>query len=71
MRQLLQNEKDFFVPKVYEDVSTKRVLTTDLIFGIPIDQLKDWDQEVICFFCSDFNVTDQRLGFIPSYEINS
>lgn len=39
MRRLLEGDAFFGVPKVYPDLSTKRVLTTEMLKGVPIDQV--------------------------------
>ncbi|KAL6339539.1 hypothetical protein AAG906_034624 [Vitis piasezkii] len=38
-RDLLSNSKGFYVPMVIDDISSKRVLTTELVSGIPIDKV--------------------------------
>lgn len=44
-RDLLCNSEGFYVPLVVDDLSSKRVLTTELISGIPIDKVALLDQE--------------------------
>ncbi|XP_071961910.1 atypical kinase COQ8B, mitochondrial-like [Antedon mediterranea] len=44
-RNLLKNDAIFKVPAVIKDLSSKEVLTTELIDGIPLDKAKDLDQE--------------------------
>ncbi|CAK9326849.1 unnamed protein product [Citrullus colocynthis] len=44
-RDLLFNSQGFYVPLVVEDLSSKRVLTTELISGVPIDKVALLDQE--------------------------
>ncbi|KAG7032443.1 Protein ABC transporter 1, mitochondrial [Cucurbita argyrosperma subsp. argyrosperma] len=44
-RDLLFNSEGFYVPLVVDDLSSKRVLTTELISGIPIDKVALLDQE--------------------------
>lgn len=38
-RDLLSKSKGFYVPMVIDDISSKRVLTTELVSGIPIDKV--------------------------------
>lgn len=44
-RDLLANDPGYLVPEVFPEVSTKRVLTTELIHGIPLDQCASLPQE--------------------------
>ncbi|CAL5433717.1 unnamed protein product [Camellia sinensis] len=44
-RDLLSNTKGFYVPKVMTDISSKRVLATELVPGIPIDKVALLTQE--------------------------
>lgn len=44
-RDLLSNAKEFYVPYVVDDISSKRVLTTELVSGIPIDKVARLSQE--------------------------
>ncbi|KAL0420195.1 UNVERIFIED_CONTAM: protein ABC transporter 1, mitochondrial [Sesamum radiatum] len=44
-RSLLTNVKGFYVPFVVDDLSSKRVLTTELVHGVPIDKVALLDQE--------------------------
>ncbi|CAK9145295.1 unnamed protein product [Ilex paraguariensis] len=44
-RNLLSNTKGFYVPMVVDDLSSKRVLTSELVPGIPIDKVALLDQE--------------------------
>ncbi|XP_065859921.1 protein ABC transporter 1, mitochondrial [Euphorbia lathyris] len=44
-RNLLSNVKGYYVPKVVDELSSKRVLTTELISGIPIDKVALLNQE--------------------------
>ncbi|GMH23696.1 hypothetical protein Nepgr_025539 [Nepenthes gracilis] len=44
-RRLLSGKEGFYVPFVVEELSSKRVLTTELISGIPIDKVALLDQE--------------------------
>ena len=42
---MLGDDGIYGVPAVIDDLSTKHVLTTELIHGIPIDQVKNLDQD--------------------------
>ncbi|KAI8574873.1 hypothetical protein RHMOL_Rhmol01G0387100 [Rhododendron molle] len=44
-RDLLSNMEGFYVPMVRDDISSKRVLTTELVPGIPIDKVACLTQE--------------------------
>lgn len=44
-RNLLSEVEGFYVPLVLDDLSSKRVLTTELVSGIPVDQVATLDQE--------------------------
>ena len=42
---LLSNAQGFYVPFVVDDISSKRVLTTELVSGVPIDKVALLNQE--------------------------
>ncbi|XP_071922608.1 protein ABC transporter 1, mitochondrial-like isoform X1 [Coffea arabica] len=44
-RHLLSDAQGFYVPLVVDDLSSRRVLTTELVSGIPIDKVALLDQE--------------------------
>lgn len=44
-RDLLSDTQGFYVPLVVDDISSKRVLTTELVSGIPIDKVALLNQE--------------------------
>ncbi|KAI3745678.1 hypothetical protein L6452_08082 [Arctium lappa] len=44
-RRLLLNVEGFYVPSVVDELSSKKVLTTELVHGIPIDKVAALDQE--------------------------
>ncbi|KAK9950395.1 hypothetical protein M0R45_005888 [Rubus argutus] len=44
-RDLLSDTHGFYVPLVVDDISSKRVLTTELVSGIPIDKVALLNQE--------------------------
>ncbi|KAL6079751.1 putative aarF domain-containing protein kinase 4 [Balamuthia mandrillaris] len=45
MRQLLEGDEAYVVPRVIAPLSTKRILTTELVSGVPVEKLKDADQQ--------------------------
>ncbi|XP_072287464.1 atypical kinase COQ8B, mitochondrial [Pyxicephalus adspersus] len=44
-RELLQDDPYFSVPQVIDDLTTKRLLTVELVSGVPLDQCAEMDQE--------------------------
>lgn len=44
-KDILVNYKDYYVPSVIDDLSTKQVFTTEMLNGIPVDQCFDLDLE--------------------------
>ncbi|KAL9233683.1 hypothetical protein vseg_008646 [Gypsophila vaccaria] len=44
-RNLFSDKEGFYVPLVVEELSSKRILTTELVPGIPIDKVASLDQE--------------------------
>ncbi|XP_074292894.1 protein ABC transporter 1, mitochondrial-like [Silene latifolia] len=44
-RKLFSDKSGFYVPLVVEELSSKRVLTTELVPGIPVDKVASLDQE--------------------------
>lgn len=44
-RNLLSDLEGFYVPMVIDDISSKRVLTTELVSGVPIDKVALLNQE--------------------------
>ncbi|XP_077996740.1 atypical kinase COQ8B, mitochondrial-like isoform X2 [Glandiceps talaboti] len=52
-RELLKDDPFFYVPAVIKELSTKQVLTTELIDGVPLDKAVDLDQEVRNEICSN------------------
>ncbi|KAL4202329.1 hypothetical protein AMTRI_Chr02g220510 [Amborella trichopoda] len=45
-RELLSDTEGFYVPMVIEDISSKRVLTTELVPGVAIDKVSGLNQEI-------------------------
>lgn len=41
----MQGDPVFYVPSVISELSTQRVLTTELVPGFPLDQAQGLDQE--------------------------
>ncbi|XP_030632581.1 atypical kinase COQ8B, mitochondrial [Chanos chanos] len=51
-RTLLEGDPNFVVPEVFDELTGKRVLTMELVNGVPLDSCVDLDQETrnkICF----------------------
>jgi aarF domain-containing kinase len=46
MREYLKDEPFFEVPRVVEELSTRRVLTTELMSGRPLSEIKGFSQEL-------------------------
>ena len=44
-RILLSDDPSFVVPRVIPEVSSKRVITTEMVYGIPMDQVVQLDQQ--------------------------
>ncbi|KAL1138606.1 hypothetical protein AAG570_008669 [Ranatra chinensis] len=42
---------DYYVPRVIDELCTKKVFTTELIEGVPVDKCKDMDQETRTHIC--------------------
>ncbi|KAK0398888.1 hypothetical protein QR680_002797 [Steinernema hermaphroditum] len=49
-RQLLGNQEDFFVPGVFRELPTKRVLATEFIEGKPVDKCMEENQMFLLRF---------------------
>ncbi|CAA6653831.1 unnamed protein product [Spirodela intermedia] len=45
-RDLVSGADGFYVPKVIDDFSSRKVLTTELVSGVPVDKVALLDQEV-------------------------
>ncbi|XP_031559733.1 atypical kinase COQ8B, mitochondrial-like [Actinia tenebrosa] len=50
-RKLLENDSKFYVPEVIDELSSKQVLTTELIEGKPLDKIADLGQDVVNEVC--------------------
>lgn len=46
-RKLLENDPKFYVPEVIDELTSKQVLTTELIEGKPLDKIVDLGQDVV------------------------
>lgn len=44
-RNFLKDNDSFYVPEVINELSTKEILTTEYVEGLPLDQCVDLDQE--------------------------
>ena len=45
-RDLLKNDDSFYVPEVIDSLSTKRVLTTEFVYGSSLDKITKWDKSI-------------------------
>lgn len=45
-RELLGDDEIFSVPKVIHPLTSKRVLTSELVYGVPLDHLTDMDENI-------------------------
>lgn len=45
-KELIKNEPDYYVPEIISHLSTKKILTAELIEGYPIDKLIQFDKSV-------------------------
>lgn len=52
-RELLKDMPEFYVPEVIEDLTSKQVLTTELIDGTSLDKIENVDQDTINKVCLD------------------
>jgi len=53
-RRLLKDDKNIYVPGVFHNLSTKRVLTTEFVEGTPIDKCGEEPQEVRDYIATKF-----------------
>uniref|UniRef100_A0A0R3RTX2 ABC1 domain-containing protein n=1 Tax=Elaeophora elaphi TaxID=1147741 RepID=A0A0R3RTX2_9BILA len=53
-QRLLADDEHFYVPKVFDDLSTTHVLTTEYMEGVPVDKCMDEPQEVRNYIASKF-----------------
>ncbi len=44
-RNVLRDDPNFLVPEVIPELSTKQMLTTELVDGVSLDKAVDFDQE--------------------------
>ena len=45
-RDLVGNDPNYVVPRLHDDLSTHRVITTEFVSGVPVDKLFDADEAV-------------------------
>ncbi|XP_064408046.1 atypical kinase COQ8A, mitochondrial isoform X2 [Latimeria chalumnae] len=60
-KELVKDDPFFFVPEVIDELSSKRVITTELVPGFPLDKAEELDQEIrnkICFKILDLCVRE-------------
>jgi len=50
-RELLKDMPEYYVPEVIENLTSKQVLTTELIEGTSLDKIENPDQETINMIC--------------------
>lgn len=50
-KKLLEQYPEFLVPRVYEELCTNNVLASELVYGTPIDQLVNRDQDLRNWVC--------------------
>ncbi|XP_014287161.1 atypical kinase COQ8B, mitochondrial [Halyomorpha halys] len=50
-RELVNPYPDYYVPKVIDELCTARVLTSELIDGVPVDKCEDLDDETKTTIC--------------------
>lgn len=46
LRELLEDHPFFYVPEVIDELSSRHVLTTELVPGFPLDQAENLSQEL-------------------------
>ncbi|GCB69837.1 hypothetical protein scyTo_0010647 [Scyliorhinus torazame] len=51
-RELLKDDPFFYVPEVIDELTTKRILTAELVHGVPLDKCEDLDQDTRNKICS-------------------
>ncbi|XP_038641894.1 atypical kinase COQ8B, mitochondrial isoform X2 [Scyliorhinus canicula] len=52
-RELLKDDPFFCVPEVIDELTTKRILTAELVHGVPLDRCEDLDQDTRNKICSN------------------
>ncbi|KAM4633114.1 atypical kinase COQ8A, mitochondrial-like [Polymixia lowei] len=62
-RELLKDHPFFYVPEVIEELSSKHVLTTELVSGFPLDQTEGLTQELKNEICENILVLCLRELF--------
>ena len=45
-RELLKNDDSFYVPEVIDSLSTRRVLTTEFVYGSSLDKNTKWSKNI-------------------------
>ncbi|XP_054710490.1 atypical kinase COQ8B, mitochondrial-like [Uloborus diversus] len=63
-KELLKPYPEFYVPEVYEELSTPNILTTELVYGTAVDKIKDCDQETRNKVCENLLKLCLREVFI-------
>ncbi|KAM8826451.1 atypical kinase COQ8A, mitochondrial isoform 1-T1 [Synchiropus picturatus] len=62
-RELLKDDSFFYVPEVIEELSSKSVLTTELVPGFPLDQAEELSQDLKDEICQNILVLCLRELF--------
>ncbi|XP_078097932.1 atypical kinase COQ8B, mitochondrial isoform X2 [Mustelus asterias] len=52
-RELLKDDPFFYVPEVIDELTTKRILTAELVTGVPLDKCEELDQNTRNKICSN------------------
>ncbi|XP_064622079.1 atypical kinase COQ8B, mitochondrial-like [Lineus longissimus] len=65
-RELLKDDPVFYVPEIISDLSSKQVLTSELVYGLPLDQCAKFDQETRNEICMNI----LRLCLLELFEFN-
>nr|XP_033812745.1 atypical kinase COQ8A, mitochondrial-like [Geotrypetes seraphini] len=65
-QKMMQGDPFFFVPSVIDDLSSQRVLTTELVPGFPLDKAEGLDQETRDMIC--YNILDLCLRELFEYR---
>jgi hypothetical protein len=66
-RSLLSDDPDFVVPLVYPSHSTKRVLTSQFIHGLPIDEIQNLPQDIRNWVFSWTSHLARLVGWLATY----
>ncbi len=62
----MKDDPFFYVPEVIDEFTTGQVLTTELVNGVPLDQVEDLDQDIrneVLLLIENLN-TEEGRGFV-------